>query len=110
MSQVSIDKQSRVRAMKSLTNKYKQQFGEDVLKSTIQTQNYSEREWIMKYAENIKFWKDEVPDLVPNMTQFSMAKHAICTNAISQLWIKCEEMHVKDQVQSQLDTFFLRQN
>ena len=86
MSQVSIDKQSRIRAMKSLTNKYKQQFGEDVLKSTTQTQHYSEREWIIKYAEkNIKFWKDEVPDLVPNMSHFQWLN----TPSAQMLYLNC---------------------
>ena len=109
MSQIAIDKKSRMRAMKSLTNKYKLKFGECHLNEDLSKNvRYTHREWILKYAENIEFWKSEVPDLVPNMRNFSIAKHAICTNAMSQLWQKCEEMGVRNEVQLQLDANFLK--
>lgn len=97
MSKVQISQIDLRRAQKSLKKLYMMQFGEDSLSDTPQT--FSREQLILRYGKNLRFWSDHLPLVTPNMDQFCIAKHAICTNAIEQLWKKVDEYHLREDVE-----------
>ena len=96
MSQVHISQKNMSLAKKSLTHMYINKFGKDSL-SDVQHE-FTREDLILKYACNLRFWSDNMPDVAPGMNEFSIAKHAICTNAIENLWKKVEEYNIKKEV------------
>lgn len=84
-------------AQKSMKNIYIQHFGQDSIADTEQI--FSKDELVLKYSNNILFWNDHLPETTPNMSGFSLAKHAICTNAMQKLWEKVKEYDVEKEVE-----------
>ena len=84
-------------AKKSLKNLYKVYFGENSLNDT--EKEYTRDELILKYGKNLMFWNIHLPDVKPNMTEFTNAKHFISSNAIEQLWKKCDEYNIRNEVE-----------
>ena len=97
MSKVEISQKNMKLAQKSLKNMYIQCFGEDSIADTEHI--FSKDEVVLKYAKNIRFWNDHLPDTTPDMSGFSIAKHAICTNAIHQLSEKVKEYNIENEVE-----------
>ena len=97
MSKVEISQKNMKLAQKSLKNIYIQHFGEDSIADTEQI--FSKDELVLKYAKNIRFWNDHLPDTTPGMSGFSIAKHAICTNAIQQLSEKVKQYDIENEVE-----------
>lgn len=96
MSKVEISSKNMTLAQKSLKNLYLIKFGDDSLSAN--TQYFSKDELILRYAKNLRFWSDNLPEIKPGFNQFTAAKHAICTNAINQLWIKIDEYGIRKEV------------
>lgn len=107
MSKVEISQKNMKLAQKSLKNLYIQYFGEDSVEDIERI--FSKDELVLKYAKNIKFWRDHLPNTTPDMTGFSIAKHAICTNAIQNLFEKVKEYDIDDEVENVLNFLERRQ-
>lgn len=97
MSNVHIPSKYRILATKSLKRKYKQTFGTDSLDNSVK--QYSRDEIIVRYIKNLQFWTNELPEITPGVTKFTVAVHAICSNAISELWKKVEEYDISTEVE-----------
>jgi hypothetical protein len=98
MTSVTISQKNMQRAQISMKRLYIAEFGENSISNVERL--YSREELILLYAKNLKFWNKQLPDIKPGMTQFTTAKHAICSNAIEQLFKKCEEYDIKKQVET----------
>lgn len=96
MSKVEISQKNLRLAQKSLKNLYLIEFGEESISDN--TQSYTKDELILKYGKNLRFWSDNLPLVTSNMNEFTIAKHAICTNAIEQLWKKVDEYNIRQEV------------
>lgn len=96
MSRVEISQKSLAEAQASLKNLYVLKFGEDSL--SVQNATYTREELILKYGKNLRFWSDQLPEVTTTISQFCMAKHAICTNALEQLWKKVDEYDIRSEV------------
>ncbi len=86
------------RAKTSMKRLYIAEFGEHSL-STHEKQ-FNRDELILIYAKNLKFWNHYLPDIKPGMTEFTNAKHAICSNGIDQLWKKCDAYNIRKEVET----------
>ena len=95
MSKVEISQQNMKLARKSLQRLYIIAFGEESLSDTQKA--FTRDELILRYAKNLKFWNDQLPHVVPGMNQFTVAKHAIGSNAIEQLWKKIDEYAIREE-------------
>ena len=98
MTSVKISSENMRKAKKSMQRLYIAEFGENSISDKKKT--YSRDELILVYAKNLRFWNNHLPDVRPNMSEFTNAKHAICSNGIEQLWKKCEEYDIKSEVES----------
>jgi hypothetical protein len=96
MSAVHISSQNRSRAQKSLTRLYKARFGQDSL-STNQKM-YTRSELVQRYADNLLFWKGQTPEILPGVNEFTIAKHAICSNAMEQLKQQAKKYKIEEDV------------
>ena len=97
MTSVTISAQNMKRAKTSMKRLYVAEFGENSLSDT--EKQYTRDELILTYTNNLKFWNKHLPELKPGMTEFTNAKHAICSNGIEQLWKKCDEYNIRKQVE-----------
>tara|TARA_A100001015_G_C15026672_1_gene730875 strand:+ start:1179 stop:1490 length:312 start_codon:yes stop_codon:yes gene_type:complete len=97
MTSVTISAQNMKRAKTSMKRLYIAKFGENCLLDA--EKKYSRDELILTYANNLKFWKEHLPELKPGMTEFTNAKHAICTNGMERLWQKCDDYKIRKQVE-----------
>lgn len=93
-SPVHIEQKYRKMALKSLTNLYIIRFGEQSLSED--TKVFSKEELIGKYKSNIQFWEGSTPEVKQNMSQFELAKHAICSNAVQQLKEKLKSYGIEE--------------
>ena len=61
---------------------------------------YTRGELIRKYARDILFWKKREPVLdstsPPSIQQ--ICAHAICTNAVTNMWTLCRNKHIEQEV------------
>ena len=78
-------------------------FGEDSLSDTKRT--FTRDDLILRYARNLYFWDNHLPKLEPGMNEFTSAKHAICSNAIGQLWKAVDEYEVRNEVTAVLESW-----
>jgi len=97
MTSIQISKQKMDQARKSTKRLYQAEFGENSLSKKERT--FSRDELILTYAKNLNFWNKHLPEVKPAMTEFTNAKHAICSNAIEQLWKKCDTYNIKKEVE-----------
>ena len=97
MSRVEISQKSIELAQKSLKHMYLNKFGEDSLSDS--QQSFGKDELILRYSSNLRFWSDNLPDVRPDMNQFTLAKHAICSNAIERLWEKADEYNIRYEIE-----------
>jgi|MDSZ01.3.fsa_nt_gb hypothetical protein len=93
---VHISNRDRQRALKSLKRLYLAQFGQDGLSDTVR--QFSRAELVDVYQRNMRFWVDHTPEVKPGLSQFTLAKHAICTNAIENLWSKIDAHGIRDLI------------
>lgn len=84
-----------------LTNEYISVFGD--IQSEMVT-SLTKKEMIQRYALNIKFWKKRTPLLTPHMSVEELAKHAICDNACRNLFARCSEYEILEEVQLNYNT------
>ena len=96
MSKVHISNHNRKLAAKSLKKLYMIEFGEDCFKD--EEKSFSRNEFVSTYHKNIRFWEKHTPEIVPGINEFSLAKHAICSNAIEQLKKKLREFGIEEDV------------
>ena len=96
MTSVRISAQTLTEAQKSLQKLYLSEFGENSLSE--EKKQYTRDELISKYAHNLLFWNKHLPDVQPSMTEFTNAQHALCSNGIEQLWNKCDEYNIRQEV------------
>ena len=101
MTSILISNTDRIRASKSLKRLYIAEFGEDCMDKTVKS--FTRDELILKYSNNLIFWKSKIPDITPNMSGFTKAKHAYCSNAITQLWKKVGEYEITQEVEVVVD-------
>ena len=83
MAKVEISKKNMQLAQKSMRRQYLAEFGQDSLSEN--TRSFTREELILRYAKKLWFWNKNIPNVVPGMNMFTVAKHAISTNAIEQL-------------------------
>lgn len=98
MSEVTISQKNMKLAKKSLQRLYVIEFGEESLSSKEKT--FTRNELISRYVSNLKFWNNQLPETKPGMNEFTFAKHAICSNAIQQLWNKVDEYFIRKEVEN----------
>lgn len=103
MSKVQISRKNMQLAQKSMKRLYLGKFGEDSLSDT--KRPYTRDELIMRYAKNLYFWDGHLPTFEADMNEFTSAKHAICSNAISQLWKKVDEYEIRSEVTAVLESW-----
>ena len=96
MTSVQISAKNMQRAKTSMRRLYIAEFGENSLSA--QEKEFTRDELILIYAKNLKFWNNNLPDIKPGMTEFTNAKHAICSNGIEQLWKKCDAYNIRKEV------------
>jgi len=97
MTSVQISSKNMQRAKVSMRRLYVAEFGENSLST--QEKTFTRDELILIYAKNLKFWNTHLPDIQPGMTEFTNAKHAICSNGIEQLWKKCDIYNIRKEVE-----------
>lgn len=95
MTSVNISRENMRLAQKSMSRLYLAEFGEESQSDKVQS--YNKKEFAQKYADNILFWKKHTPNVQPNMSEFSCAKHAICTNALQELWKVVDTHSLRDE-------------
>lgn len=95
MSKVEISHKKMQLARKSLKRMYTAQFGENSLSDA--EKYFTRDDLILRYAKNLKFWDDHLPETQPGMSEFVLAKHAISSNAIEQLWKKVDEYDIRKE-------------
>ena len=105
MTSVKISSESMRKAKKSMQRLYVAEFGENSISE--EKKVYTRDELILVYAKNLKFWNKHLPDVKPNMSEFTNAKHAICSNGIEQLWKKCDEYNIKSDVEARVTSMIL---
>ena len=86
-------------AVKSLSNLYAAEFKTNNIDNDI-VKGFSKDETIERYAKTLQFWKDHTPFASQDMSEFTIAKHAVCTNAISQLWKRIDELDIRKEITS----------
>jgi hypothetical protein len=95
-SRVHISKRDRQLATKSLRRLYLARFGQEGISDAVQ--GFTRPELVDVYRRNLQFWTDNTPELRPGVNSFTIAKHAICTNAVENLWKKIDEHGIRDAI------------
>ena len=98
MSGVKISSKNMQRVKISMKRLCMAKFGEDCFSE--KKQKFTRDNLIEIYVKNIIFWKLHLPEITPKMSEFTNAKHAVCSNAIEQLWKTCEAYNITEDVKA----------
>lgn len=85
---ITIPKEMHAEMIEDFRLRYEQEFG-----PMDQNRAYSRTELIQKYARDLEFWRKHQPeiDVERQPTLHTLCRHAITTNAISNMMQLCEE-------------------
>lgn len=108
MTSVKISSKNMQRARISMKRLYISEFGDDSLSNL--EKEFTRDQMILIYAKNLKFWNKHLPEIQPNMTEFTSAKHALCSNAIEQLRKKCDKYNIRKEVEASVEVFIQNDN
>lgn len=84
------------RAVKRLRREYEDEFG-----SMDNITTFTREEIIAKYAKDIAFWHKRIPVINPDKGRPNtnvICMHAICTNAVSNMWDLCQKKGIESEV------------
>lgn len=105
---IHIMNRDRQLATKSLKRLYVVHFGTEGLSDS--KKSFSRNELIETYSKNILFWTNNTPEVVPGMNGFTLAKHAICTNAVDNLWKAVQSYDITKEVDSIVASMSTKKN
>ena len=94
MSEVTVPKEVFDGEMEKLKGEYVSVFGEESVTGSSK-RGMTKEEWMDVYSKNVSFWRDRLPSMdvgdPSSLTLPNVARHAICTNAISSLEAKMRD-------------------
>ena len=104
MAGITIPAKIHADMLKKLKVEYEAEFGsiaDDINRS------YTRDEFVRKYANDIKFWRSRIPDIMGSKQKPSIENvclHMITSNAVSNMEKMCKERGIYEDVLSMITT------
>ena len=96
MTGVTIPKEVYQQELEKLKAEYVMQFGQEAVSNEVQ--QFTRVQTIERYASAIRFWQKKTPEIYVGITTEDIARHAICSNSLSNMRISVQKLGIQNEV------------